>query len=473
MKRHSLILLFALLGLMIICSCKKNKTEKNQEPPVEQDSKDEASEDAQTLFSNLPSVEVDLRDVILPNGENVIDFALQNDKEFMRQHLQYLPEKYRYLFATSGPSQSKSPTSVTSEKSSNTEGLGPQAIKNITILRYQVLGNYLITDALHKTTINDGKKPEQLNGIAYALGSKQFSTRAKGTGCTEEVFGIDCSGMVAYIVNGAGIPIPTGNAFNQSDTTTWKDALKLAGADFEKIKVKKFKSTEITSDSIQTGDVVSFYEGSSITHIGIALRGKDGKVRLFQSNGSQKSCKANYDSPNKGPREIDLLNPLSWKNDKGVEIFTDYSVLRLVVDISGDWTAFLRCEGEATNAIEMSLKIPANDGGNFKAEGAGMDYNGEPIKVILYGSYNKKENKLSGLFTFSFADSEDVRTDKFITKLDMDETPFFPLTKVEDNGGCDAQLKLNNKVSKSPVVSSRKSGTKVMNGLRNPRLTKR
>lgn len=458
-KRNFFILLLLVQVLVATHSCKKEKNENEQ--PAQTNLEDEASPAAQAFLAGLAADEVDLRDIILPNGENLIDFALENDREFMSQNAHLLPEQYRSLFTANG--QRTSAVNTNNAK-------GPQTIKNITILRYQVIGNYLITDALHSAMLNDGKKPEQTHGLAYALGSKYIKDRRAGDGCTELVRGLDCSGMLAYIVNGAlapnggNAPLVLGKAVHQSDTTNWKNALSAAGPEFSKMKAQRYTSSEVPVDSIQTGDVVFFYEGpKTISHIGMALVGSDGKVRLFQSNGSSSTCTENYTSANKGPREIPLSNPFSWK------IFTDYGVVRLVTDISGDWTAFIRCEGEITDAIELAMKIPAKDGGKFISTGTGTDYDGDPINVLLEGSYDKKKNELSGVFTLTSATAdENPRKDEFTITLNKDETPYFSLTKVLDNEGCNTQMRLLNKEVLSTQPVSNRSSRKSSNSFFNP-----
>ncbi len=412
---------------------------KNHELPAKQPLADEASEATQQALEQAPSVDVDLNNVVLPNGSNLIDFELAYDYNWLQANKSLLPASY----------QSELSVRRKQVQTNGSKVVGPQAIKNRIIARAQIEANFLVTGSNFTDLVKNKPDPQQPYGLAYVFGSKNYSVLSKSTGsCKEQLYGLDCSGMLATIMNFAGIPI-SGSAVAESDTTNWKKALAAAGSDYSNIRAQSFTSSQLALNQVQSGDIVYFYGNdnngnSGIVHIGIALTDPNGNLMLYQSNGRSSSmCQKNYDGKH-GPRRIAVNAPIAQSGWN----FTDYGVVRLVASISGNWNAYIRCADASYDAITLGLKFPVVNNGTYQATGSGTDYTGEAINVTISGNYSVTTNTLTGTIVYQFPSAPtEQRSDQFSISLNYDDTGYSDLTKVIDNGGCSAQIRLVNQQS--------------------------
>jgi hypothetical protein len=257
---------------------------------------------------------------------------------------------------------------------------------------------------------NPGLRPAQ-TGLTYIWGGKRPTMRTRGSDrCRYETYGMDCSGLVSRIAEAAGITAPEGSG-NQGNAAQWKFP-----------EAWQLEMKEVT-DGIQTGDILA-WPG----HIGIAESSGSGlSVNVISSTGIPNECEKNIQPP-RGPRSLSIA-ALGLGSPR---------VLRLVTTLSGDFDLYIRCTQQSTDAAVIRFTIDNDNGGPFRATGSGIDYDGRPLSFVLEGTYNQDTNVLDALL--SLADGS--RVDRINVPLLEDDTGYFPLTKVVNNGGCDGSARL-------------------------------
>jgi len=460
MKNLKLLILILLVAFT--ASCKKDKKASNgvRDTTV----MNEVTLATAHALDLEPSYLEDLNDIILPNGSNLMDYGLIYDYDWLAVNKNLLPEKYRALLDVRK-------TQLNSTDPSNLPVIGPQAILNNIILQEQCWARNLVDPAFTADLVKGKQDPQQKFGLAYIYGGKDYTKLAHAAdergkkGCPALLYGVDCSGLTAFLAKQGGIninrspdPYPGTSAADQSLKTRWENALKDAGGDYAKLTVQQFtrKDIALNTTDIKAGDIIYFHQTdenghAGIVHIGMALKSKDG-LRLYNAHGKQSvECESNYGSK-RGVRavKIDGFSMAAWA-------FDDYGVIRLEAKIAGKWKAFIKCSDKEMPAITLNLDFPADSGGDFKATGSGTDYTGEAINVEINGSYDPKKLILKGEITYMFpSDPTEQRKDSFNASLNYDATDYYTLTKVIDNGGCDAQIKFVNLQSKNAgnVVNS-------------------
>jgi hypothetical protein len=215
--------------------------------------------------------------------------------------------------------------------------------------------------------------------------------------------------MVHQLAASVGISLPVGNAAAQSISDNW-----VLPAEWQ------LKMIRVTDGSTQSGDILA-WPG----HIGIAESGASG-TNAISSTGSPGQCVPNINPP-RGPRSL----PAS--------VFGAVSTrLRLVTTLSGTFDMPIRCAGTSSDAAVLRFEINNDAGGPFSSAGSGTDYDGAPLCFLLNGSYDQIENVVSA--TLSLCDN--TRADGFSIELLTDDTGYFAMQKVIDNGGCLAEARL-------------------------------
>jgi len=160
-------------------------------------------------------------------------------------------------------------------------------------------------------------KPAQ-DGLAYLWGGKNHLVREGSSTdeCPEELFGLDCSGMLYTCASSAGIQIPKGTAALQEDPKHWN---KVIPADWN------LEMIIVGNNKAESGDIISWK-----SHIGIVGTTDKNELIVFQSNGAPKSgdCAKNY-GPKRGPRTFTLSGAISAFGN-------NYKLLRLQQKTSGN-----------------------------------------------------------------------------------------------------------------------------------------
>jgi hypothetical protein len=185
----------------------------------------------------------------------------------------------------------------------------------------------------------------------------------------------------------------------------------------------QLKMKEVTDGRIRTGDLLAFPG-----HIGIASStGSGSSVTFVSSTGQPNHCKTNI-TPPRGPRSMTV----------GAFGATVTRVLRIVTTLSGDYDLYIRCTQQSTDAAVLHFTINNEDGGPFSTTGTGTDYDGSPLTFRLDGTYDQGKNVLDARLTLTNGN----RVDGIHVELLEDDTGYFPMTKITDNGGCAASGRL-------------------------------
>lgn len=251
-------------------------------------------------------------------------------------------------------------------------------------------------------------KPAQ-KGLAYVYGGKTPLVRTlPSDGCTQELHGVDCSGLISLIASAVGVTPPSGSSA-QASAEAWG-----VPSDW------KLKMTAVTDGTIETGDLL-FWN----THVGIA-EANGSNANLISSTGAPNTCALNL---KKGPRSLSVSQ---------LGLGAPTKVLRLVAILSGNWQMGLRCSGQTTDVATLQMTLDNDKGGPFTTNGSGTDYTGGPLQFRLDGTYDQTANVMSATLTLTNGN----RQDSFVQKLLTDSIDYFPLTKVVDNGGCPALASL-------------------------------
>jgi len=355
----------------------------------------------------LPLINAPIEDIVLPSGESVLDYLDENGEA----------------------------KSILLE---DKQSIRPQERRKRIISAMLARAAKLCKRADWQYVDEGQNKPAQ-NGLAYLWGGKNHLVRQGSSTdeCPEELHGLDCSGLVYQCAMAASLPIMVGPARSQEVPENWT---KLFPEDWN-------LRMELASDATpQTGDIIGWG-----THIGIVGKNAAGALVVYQSNGNRTAadCVKNY-SQTRGPRALTFAGAVD-------EFGSNYKLLRIVAEISGEWDMFLRCSGQTTDAISIRFTISNRNGGAFSASGNGVDYDGSPFTALMEGTYDPILNKLEATIDYSLSSGQ-ARVDGFEIVLNFDSTGYFDLTKIVDNGGCRAQARLVNldpaKAMDFPVVET-------------------
>jgi hypothetical protein len=370
----------------------------------------------------LPDTPVSLDEVILPNGQTLSTYAASRG---IRPPSGGVPAVYGptnrladALPPAVGPQQRKNDVIAQMIMSAHDFACGRNPIPCIK-------WNF---PADPNGTVNNPRPAQQ--GLTYVYGGKNPTVRTKPTdGCPAMTFGVDCSGLISRVSESAGLAAPDGS-YNQADPNKWTVPIPWQ---------LKFKL--VNDQSLQTGDIVAWIDQSR-RHIGIAAStGYTDEVVVISSTGAPGQCEKNI-GPKRGPRSLTISQ---------LQLGTPTAILRLVTTLSGTWDMYIRCSSQSSDAATLRFTINNDQGGPFSAQGTGIDYDGSPLSFILAGSYEQNSNTLAA--TLSLTDGS--RQDEFTKILIEDDTGYFPMLKVVDNGGCDVSARLVRITPSSTLVPMR------------------
>lgn len=174
-------------------------------------------------------------------------------------------------------------------------------------------------------------------GLAYVYGrglpesyEKDYRIRRRGTAsvCTDSLYGIDCSGFIAHVMNAAEvgeINVAGRNVLVEmkahEQVSYFKNLKRLRTSQYTGlVKVEEFENVSVTD--IKNGDIIYKIKAignDTATHIGIFLKTTTGKLIMFQSSGDPSyTCQQNRHESEHGPiqKEInqDNLNSYFYAN---------------------------------------------------------------------------------------------------------------------------------------------------------------
>lgn len=410
-----------LMMILLAFACQKERSVDYEDNPEAL-----SQEDVEAL-DNLPDANfIDFKTLILPNGDYIYDFLLENDPDFINSIIESITLKSTSL-------------------NNPFEGMGRQKIRNLILSRMTAVSHVLVNRSLFQYQEEGAEKPAQ-NGIAYSWGSKDYSKRQKPPGsksyCTHKIHGLDCSGFVYQVFKSAGINLLSGPANLQRDPETLKNAILASIPAFEQIKVEDLGS--ISSSDFEAGDIIYWLKGTKASHIGIILKNDSGGLGVYQCNGSpgnsEEDCSKNLGTT-RGTRVIELNDPYWFGSSK------PYGITRIDAEISGTWHLQLRCQGQSVNALELMLDFSTNtEESTISISGTGTDYDGGLINCEVNATFDVNKNVLKATIKMTKpSHPEFYRYDSFEVEVNDDETDFFPLTLGDNQyAGCSVEGKLIN-----------------------------
>jgi hypothetical protein len=367
--------------------------------------------------------EYDLNDIVLPNGWSV------------RAYLDHL--------GIGGQERGGQPT---------LGGYGPQTQKNALLALVQERAWFFTNDDNFQYPDEGASggvtRPAQ-HGLAYSWGSDDHTIRRPPPGqlrpcANTSIYGLDCSGFIYNLWTAAGLDLGVRrNANAYSNPSFWNAVFNDNGLP----RLRAAALDNIAPEELETGDMV-FWRGdpttpTRATHVGIVLETEEGELALFHAPGlgpptSPEQCMANY-GPQWGPMQTSLDDSYWFDADRS----GSRSVVRITTDISGAWLLFGRCVDQSYDAFELELNLVSPEDHSVAANGTGTDYNGQPLNVVLEGSYTRASNTLRGDLTFTFINTGGTRIDRFQHRLNEDDTGYFPATLIyHSSSGCPLLVRL-------------------------------
>lgn len=393
--------LFVLLpGIILLCStCQKDEVELSLLGEIEREA---LNEEQAAFWEDQEDVVLTASDIILPNGFNVDEYLQQMDPDFLEEW------NYKSSYAASM--------------------LEPSEFKNLLIAKMSKVALYLTkrSNFVYEGSPEFGM-PDQ-NGLAYSYGSRNYKERMKppkGT-CTEEVYGLDCSGFIYHLFLAVNVDLTTNTwADKQRKPAELLPAIKAAYPEMEKILVEDLGKIE--TSAFKSGDIIYWQELDPETgekkayHIGMVLKNKNGNLAIAQSNGRGDSeCYKNY-GLKRGPRFVTLLNAVKPESQWGFG--DDYGIVRIDTEKPEplDYTkcgVLIRIYGYYHETTAQSSWDRESNNGGIQSEVSSGSFEGNTFT----GSYSKTvgTDVTSGSITAILNDDHDV-----LVSLNWTETTTF------------------------------------------------
>lgn len=415
MKTTNFWILAALFGLLLSCQKDNDIFPYTGDPEA-------LSESDLAVLDNMPEATgFSPATVVLPNGETLENYLKAVDAAFYDQ----------WFKTTATPF----------------DDLGPQGARNLLISRLSAVA-FDLTDRSQYQKPDEGPGRPAQNGLAYSWGGKNHNIRqtppGAGTACTEQLYGLDCSGFIHQLFTNAGVPIVAGPANVQRKANELKNAIKAGIPVMDKVKVEELEDLPV--ENFETGDIIYWKNpDGGVRHIGLVLKALNGDLAVFQSNGSpgngEQECLKNR-GLSRGSRRLELTEAF-WFGPA-----VEYGITRINAEISGDWELFLKCDDEPNDIATIALKFPPGKNSSFTIKKDWTDYDGDKLKTKFEFSYDNTLNVLFCNFTTTAEDNSDfIREDSFSVKLEKDETEYIPCTNLEMRPPdfCNFEVRLRNK----------------------------
>lgn len=132
-----------------------------------------------------------------------------------------------------------------------------------------------------------------------------------------------------------------------------------------------------------------------------------------------------------------------WYDDK-VEFTTEAS-----------YNLAFRCSNWDYDAITFSFSLAGDSAKAIDYTTEATDYDGSSMRVHITAQYNEAEMTLTGLFDFFFYDDPaQQRVDGFTVSLKSGDSGYVSCSRVVDNGGCPAALRIYSTQASSSVLTT-------------------
>ena len=284
MKEKTIIIWLFIFALFLNTCEKKNDTD-----PLAGIESEALSEEDVNFLDDIESVELSADEVVLENGQTVDEYLQLNDPEF-----------YNELNTKGAPSVHN-----------------PQVTMTVSLLIARMNAVAIKLTDRSKYVYPVGTDPNQpaQNGLAYSYGQKKYNVREAPPYpyCTEEVYGLDCAGLIYQLFHQAGnVQGLWTTAEVQRQPEYLKEKILQAFPELTDLEV--VDKGQLAPSGIQIGDIIYWLgDDGKAKHIGMALKRSTGELYIAQSNGTRyvsADCIANH-GPTRGPRFINLNNALT------------------------------------------------------------------------------------------------------------------------------------------------------------------
>lgn len=139
---------------------------------------------------------------------------------------------------------------------------------------------------------------------------------------------------------------------------------------------------------------------------------------------------------------------ISWLNFKWVGEKQEFST-------EAKYHLGFRCSNHNYDVIAFDFDLNNQTGNVIDYTTEAQDYDGSPMRVHITATYNSSSQTLNGIFDFFFYnDPDQLRKDGFSVSLATDDSGYVDCSKVIDNGGCYAALRIY-KTSSSSAAARR------------------
>ena len=148
-------------------------------------------------------------------------------------------------------------------------------------------------------------------------------------------------------------------------------------------------------------------------------------------------CTYNVTATNLNPGSTYYAAPFaSWNNFKWYGDKEEFTT-------EASYNLGFRCSSRDYDVISFSFSLNNTTGNVIDYTTEAQDYSGSPMRVHITAQYNSSTKTLDGVFDFYFYDDPDQqRKDGFSVSLATDDSGYVDCSKVVDNGGCYAALRI-------------------------------
>ena len=124
---------------------------------------------------------------------------------------------------------------------------------------------------------------------------------------------------------------------------------------------------------------------------------------------------------------------------------------KTIIETEANYHLDFRCVNQSYDVISFDFNLNDKSGNVIDYTTDATDYSGDPMKVHITATFNESNHTLDGVFDFFFYNyPEQQRKDGFSISL-TDDSGYVNCTKIIDNNGCYAALRIYNTSSSSAV----------------------